>query len=106
MKTARPLHASRMTLRLAGVCVLLCSALVFTPQTMGWLCSTSWVELGFKAPPLLEEEVVKHSESLFDHGLALEGFGSALFVRLPFPMDEEVMAGPLAKVSVPPPKTC
>jgi hypothetical protein len=94
-----------MTLRMAGLCLLLCSALVFTPQTVGWICSTSWVELGFNAPPILEEEVVKHSETLVDHGCALEGLARAVSIRLPLPMDEQLVAGPLAKVSVPPPKT-
>ncbi|MBK9147524.1 MAG: hypothetical protein IPM12_06865 [Flavobacteriales bacterium] len=104
MRPARPLHASSMTLRMAGLCLVLCSALVFTPQAVGWICSTSWVELGFKAPPILEEEVVKHREAHVDHGCALECLARAVSMRLPLPMDEQLVAGPLAKVSVPPPK--
>jgi hypothetical protein len=95
-----------MTLRMAGLCILLSSALVFTPQTVGWLCSTSWVELGFEAPPLLEEEEVKRSEASCDHGSALVGAVRGVVLRLPLPTDEEIVAGPLAKVTVPPPKSC
>lgn len=106
MNLKRMINASRLNLLIAGLSLLLASALICTPQTVGWLCNTAWVELGFEAPPLLEEEVVKHNERCFDPGSALVEAMHALELRMPGPSDERVFAGPLAQVSVPPPKAC
>jgi len=106
MNHKRMINASRVNLLMAGLSLLLVSALICTPQTVGWLCNTAWVELGFETPPLLEEEVVKHNERCCDHGSALVEAVHSFELRMPWPADERIVAGPLAMVSVPPPKAC
>ncbi|HRD51942.1 MAG TPA: hypothetical protein PKY96_04765 [Flavobacteriales bacterium] len=106
MNLKRTPSALRLNLLMAGLSLLLSSALICTPQTVGWMCNTAWVELGFEALPLLEEEVVKHNERCWDHGSALVDAVHGLELRMPGPSDERVFVGPLAQVSVPPPKAC
>lgn len=106
MNLKRMIEASRLNLRMAGLSVLLCSALICTPQTVGWLCNTAWAELGFEAPPLLEEEVLKHNVGSTDEQTAVKAAFQDWVLPLPRPSDERILAGPLAKVSVPPPEAC
>ncbi|MBK7944776.1 MAG: hypothetical protein IPJ85_05445 [Flavobacteriales bacterium] len=48
MNLKRMIEASRVNLLMAGLSVLLASALICTPQTVGWLCNTAWAELGLR----------------------------------------------------------